>query len=341
MVNLVYDFVTCKTNVLYFLIGYNIPKILADLRDQMDFTNGLKEEGIFRLSGSEAEIVSLLAEYTNGSVSHFDAHNAANLMKRWFKSWSGKRLLGEIPMEEFAQSPNIDVTKYLSEPQLSIWRWLLQLLFDCYAFREYNKMSAKNLGEFVFCCFVFCPNNHFIITTCVAIVWTPALIGEQEAEHDVPDLNETLLLTQYGTTLLEHLIENNGIVCTKKNTSPTRKRGHSRSKSVNVVPEDDTVTSPRLIIASKPLHKRRTPKRGMMGEKNSQENLHHRQASVGMVTDQFKPPPLLSSASHTELTVAPTDIVLLADLAKTAALPPPICEKKVRKPPPSLQTPLY
>ena len=128
-------------------LGFKVPKILADLRDQMDFTNGLKAEGIFRLSGSETEIIALYEEYTaKATVSHFDAHNAANLMKRWFKSWEGSRLLGDIPVEEFQKSPHIDVSSFLTEPRLSIWKWLLQLLLDVYAFREFNKMSAKNLG---------------------------------------------------------------------------------------------------------------------------------------------------------------------------------------------------
>lgn len=338
----------------FYLTGFHVPKILADLRDQMDFTNGLKEEGIFRLSGSEAEIVSLFAEYTNGSVSHFDAHNAANLMKRWFKSWEGKRLLGEIPLSEFKNSPNIDVVKYLSEPRLSIWKWLLQLLLDCYTFREYNKMSAKNLGKKNFFFLIYISFSYCLYF--IAIVWTPALVGTQEDEMKVTDLNETLTLTQYGTTLLEYLIENDGKASTGEKVQEerlsVRKRGHTRSRSVNVVPEEDTIISPRSQNnSSKPLHKRRTPiKRGMIESASTSEPLSPKEKTPlspnALTSPRFKPPPLLSSSSHSNFNNnGNTDFVQLASIAKGAALPPPICasptEKKVRKPPPSLQTPLY
>ena len=143
------SYTNCPLTHAVGLAGFNVPKILADLRDQIDFTNGLKLEGIFRISGCESEIVGLYDEYTRGcSISKWNSHNAASLMKRWFKSWAGSKLLGEIEPSEFQKNPYLDVEQYLTEPKLSIWRWLLQLLCDIYAHREYNMMSATNIGTF-------------------------------------------------------------------------------------------------------------------------------------------------------------------------------------------------
>ena len=68
-------------------------------------------------------------------------------------------------------------------------------------------------------------------------MWTPALFGSDSA-NEAANLTETLALTQSGTALLSHLIENNGALnpmvsrikkCTKVPGSP---KGHSRSRSV-------------------------------------------------------------------------------------------------------------
>jgi len=212
---------------LTFHLGFRIPKILADLRDQMDFTNGLKTEGIFRISGVETEIVELYDQLNNGgNVRHFDSHNAANLMKRWFKAWD-VRLLHNVPLSDFEKEPLLDITTYLSGSYLSVWQWLLQLLVDTYAYRDHNKMSAKN----------------------IAIVWAPALMPEAASGSQ---LNDTLTMTQYATSLLTHLIENNGHIYIPKETKFTadsktdeaepsshKLSSHSRCKSIDIKGEMD------------------------------------------------------------------------------------------------------
>ena len=126
--------------------GYNVPKFLADMRDHIEFTNGMKMEGLFRLSGSETEIAQLFEQYTAGADFSYNAHNAANLMKRWFKSWKGDKLLSRVDAHMLTANPFLDLEALLIEPQLSIWKWLLQLFVDVFAYREYNMMTPTNIG---------------------------------------------------------------------------------------------------------------------------------------------------------------------------------------------------
>ena len=183
----------------------------------------------------------------------------------------------------------------------------------------------------------------------LAIVWAPALVGKQENIGETPDLNQTLVATQLGTSLLSQLIENGGVPPEKKtsnlvSSSPAgTPRGHTRSRSVSVgikEEEDSNISAlpiqVQLDFQTKPLHKRRTPIRRGIPTISAPAT-----EQVAKGAEKFVPPPLNSSASLSDILVSPrpsSNPSRLTELAKQAALPPPLVSKPAR-PPPSLSTP--
>eukprot|EP00011_Vannellida_sp_DIVA3-517-6-12_P011042 CAMPEP_0114610896 /NCGR_PEP_ID=MMETSP0168-20121206/3837_1 /TAXON_ID=95228 ORGANISM="Vannella sp., Strain DIVA3 517/6/12" /NCGR_SAMPLE_ID=MMETSP0168 /ASSEMBLY_ACC=CAM_ASM_000044 /LENGTH=674 /DNA_ID=CAMNT_0001821853 /DNA_START=122 /DNA_END=2144 /DNA_ORIENTATION=+ len=165
--------------------GYTIPKILAGMYAHLLELNGLEEEGIFRVSGTESEMLQVYISASEGkTIADRNPHNVANLMKRWFKSFVGNKLLGEVPLSALQANPLLDVTDYLTEPRLSIFKWLVQVLLELHKHKDKNMMNSRN----------------------IAIVWAPSLMGGA----DNTNMLDILTLTQHGMGLLHNIIENNG-----------------------------------------------------------------------------------------------------------------------------------
>jgi len=146
-------------------------------------------------------------------------------------------------------------------------------------------------------------------------------------------LNDTLTMTQYATSLLTHLIENNGHIYIPKETKFTtdsktdeaepsshKLSSHSRCKSIDIKGEMDP-------------HRRRTKNR--IHGRNS--TTHRRSSSMATGEDDVitgPPPPLLSQAPASD-----TQLNIDVNTIKNAALPPPLFSPKAARPPPSLFTP--
>lgn len=313
--------VDVSTLPVTFHLGFSVPSILAILRNQLDFTDGLKEEGIFRICGKETEIANLLRDINNGvGMNNPNAHNAANLMKRWFNSWTGGKLFSGIPEQAFVDYKSLDLSDYLVEPKLSIWKWLLQLLVDIYAYREYNKMTAEN----------------------IAIVWAPALINGIDTVK--PDqIQSILLLNRYTMEYLEYLIINDGKSLPNISKAEATNNSNNNQNPPPTVPKSPTTdaapnnpffssNNPQSIDSKYPslFSKTFTPTSRpvvLLGKARESNMLF--KSSPALLLTPPPPPPI----SPREITPA---VKRLRDLAKAAEIPTPLCKTK---PPPSLTTP--
>lgn len=306
----------------FYYSGFSVPSILAILRNQLDFTDGLKEEGIFRICGKETEIANLLRDINVGAgMSNPNAHNAANLMKRWFNSWTGGKLFSGIPEQAFVNYKSLDLSDYLVEPKLSIWKWLLQLLVDIYAYREYNKMTAEN----------------------IAIVWAPALINGIDTVK--PDqIQSILLLNRYTMEYLEYLIINDGKSLPNiSKAEATNNPNNDHVVAPAIVPKSPTTDSapvnplflpnnPQTMDSKYPSLFSKTftsASRPVVLLSKARETNMLFKSSPALLTTPPPPPPI----SPREITPA---VRRLMDLAKAAEIPTPLCKTK---PPPSLTTP--
>eukprot|EP01114_Cavostelium_apophysatum_P020446 TRINITY_DN6850_c0_g1_i2.p1 TRINITY_DN6850_c0_g1~~TRINITY_DN6850_c0_g1_i2.p1 ORF type:complete len:1044 (+),score=328.57 TRINITY_DN6850_c0_g1_i2:146-3277(+) len=165
--------------------GFKVPKALVMLKQNLVLANGLTEEGIFRVAGSESGMKDIKAELNaetfKGSKQVFDL---ATLIKRFFC---------ELPERIFdCMSPDvlgtaaesveeaITVPARLPPAERELFDWLMDLFVETARHEEINKMNPRN----------------------IAIVAAPSLIKIPDGMDPI----ESLVITQQVSAIVELVI---------------------------------------------------------------------------------------------------------------------------------------
>jgi len=143
--------------------GFQVPKIIAEMKRVIIEKGGVNTEGIFRLAGEQTEI-KRIKELMNNKSFDFktnDINAIASLLKIWFRELPIP-ILNALPQECIMsfQDANDCVTAYhsLPEPNKTLLTWLLTLMTQIVSNSKVNKMTAQNLA------IVVAPNLYDINT---------------------------------------------------------------------------------------------------------------------------------------------------------------------------------
>lgn len=142
--------------------GYQVPKVLAVLKQKILQGGGLTTEGIFRLGGEQTEI-KRIKEALNKKVEFQtnDVNAFASLVKIWFRELPVP-ILNVLPQESIMtfsdESDCVNAYHSLPEPNKTLLDWLLDFMSQVVQNSGVNKMSAQNIS------IVVAPNLYDINT---------------------------------------------------------------------------------------------------------------------------------------------------------------------------------
>jgi len=143
--------------------GFQVPKVIAEMRRIIIEKGGVNTEGIFRLAGEQTEI-KRIKELLNNKSFDFktnDLNAIASLLKIWFRELPVP-ILNALPQESIMsfQDANDCVMAYqsLPEPNKTLLTWLLDLMTLIVSNCKVNKMTSQNLA------IVVAPNLYDINT---------------------------------------------------------------------------------------------------------------------------------------------------------------------------------
>jgi len=143
--------------------GFQVPKVIAEMRRIIIEKGGVNTEGIFRLAGEQTEI-KRIKELLNNKSFDFktnDLNAIASLLKIWFRELPVP-ILNALPQESIMsfQDANDCVMAYqsLPEPNKTLLTWLLDLMTLIVSNSKVNKMTSQNLA------IVVAPNLYDINT---------------------------------------------------------------------------------------------------------------------------------------------------------------------------------
>eukprot|EP01090_Pellita_catalonica_P002646 TRINITY_DN12217_c0_g1_i1.p1 TRINITY_DN12217_c0_g1~~TRINITY_DN12217_c0_g1_i1.p1 ORF type:complete len:277 (-),score=1.65 TRINITY_DN12217_c0_g1_i1:1-831(-) len=133
--------------------GHNVPWPLAVLLSEFDRLNASKEEGIFRMSGSEQEMHQILTLFDKGiqNVQIRNPHSAATLIKRYLAQLPSG-LFSYVPQDIYQRSYNKEqnalqnFSKSLPDLQAHIFMRLMALFTEVLRHEQANKMSINNIA---------------------------------------------------------------------------------------------------------------------------------------------------------------------------------------------------
>mmetsp|Transcript_8504 Transcript_8504/g.11737 ORF Transcript_8504/g.11737 Transcript_8504/m.11737 type:complete len:692 (-) Transcript_8504:48-2123(-) len=126
-----------------------VPAILLQLKECLKSKDGLRREGIFRISGNSATVDSLKKQINARLfIDSNDVYSIANLIKIWFRDLPTpvlQSLTRDQLFEEDAEKC-VQAIFGLPEPQLSLVMWLIDLVIECASHQSESKMSVENLA---------------------------------------------------------------------------------------------------------------------------------------------------------------------------------------------------
>mmetsp|Transcript_7354 Transcript_7354/g.8441 ORF Transcript_7354/g.8441 Transcript_7354/m.8441 type:complete len:291 (-) Transcript_7354:1399-2271(-) len=134
-----------------------IPAVLVALKQQLMDMNGLKMEGIFRITPNAEKMKLYRDQLDKGQFISCDANDRmcmAGLIKEWFRSLP-KPLIQDLELNSIrsvAKASASDETvipqllSQIQEPNNSILSWFLDLLVMVAQYEKNNKMTLKNLA---------------------------------------------------------------------------------------------------------------------------------------------------------------------------------------------------
>lgn len=112
--------------------------------------DGMKKEGIFRLSGDQNVILHYKRELElQHTVDTNDVYTVANLIKIYFRDLPTP-LFQSISKEDICNDNMdhvIDIVDMLPDILRRLLHWLVKLLLDVIQLQEHNRMSTENLGD--------------------------------------------------------------------------------------------------------------------------------------------------------------------------------------------------
>ena len=142
--------------------AYELPAVVDRVLEYLD-AEGLQEEGVFRLSGSQATINRLKGIYDEGGDPDLfetnDTHVVAGLLKLYLRELADPLLTYHLFHAWIAAgtAPDLEVRKdlyrclyaALPKPHRDLLRHLMAFLFRVQQFSEVNKMGIPNLATVI------------------------------------------------------------------------------------------------------------------------------------------------------------------------------------------------
>ncbi|XP_062189732.1 rho GTPase-activating protein 2-like [Phragmites australis] len=136
--------------------GNSVPKILLLMQERLYAQDGLKDEGIFRITPENSQEEHVREQLNSGVVPHdIDVHCLASLIKAWFRELP-EGVLDSLSPEQVlhcnTEQQCIELVKLLPPTQAALLNWVVELMTDVVEEEESNKMNARNVAM------VFAPN---------------------------------------------------------------------------------------------------------------------------------------------------------------------------------------
>eukprot|EP01118_Nematostelium_gracile_P015880 TRINITY_DN644_c0_g1_i1.p1 TRINITY_DN644_c0_g1~~TRINITY_DN644_c0_g1_i1.p1 ORF type:complete len:458 (-),score=91.37 TRINITY_DN644_c0_g1_i1:1725-3098(-) len=129
--------------------GLMVPSALVDLKRCLVKYEGMKKEGIFRLSGDQNVVLRLKRDIErHQTIDTNDVFTVAHLIKVYFRDLPSP-LFQNIPKEDiFDDSVDhaVAIAEGMEEPKKSLLFWLVKLLQGVMVYQNSNRMSAENLA---------------------------------------------------------------------------------------------------------------------------------------------------------------------------------------------------
>ncbi|XP_066393847.1 rho GTPase-activating protein 2-like [Miscanthus floridulus] len=136
--------------------GNSVPKILLLMQERLYAQDGLKAEGIFRITPENSQEEHVREQLNSGIVpDDIDVHCLASLIKAWFRELPEgvlDRLSPEQVLHCNTEEQCIELVKLLPATQAALLHWVVELMADVVEEEESNKMNARNVAM------VFAPN---------------------------------------------------------------------------------------------------------------------------------------------------------------------------------------
>ncbi|KAL6639475.1 hypothetical protein ACP70R_023205 [Stipagrostis hirtigluma subsp. patula] len=136
--------------------GNSVPKILLLMQERLYAQDGLKAEGIFRITPENSQEEHVREQLNSGVVPDgIDVHCLASLIKAWFRELP-EGVLDSLSPEQVlhcnTEEQCIELVKLLPPTQAALLNWVVELMADVVEEEESNKMNARNVAM------VFAPN---------------------------------------------------------------------------------------------------------------------------------------------------------------------------------------
>ncbi|CAN6203655.1 unnamed protein product [Urochloa humidicola] len=136
--------------------GNSVPKILLLMQERLYAQDGLKAEGIFRITPENSQEEHVREQLNSGIVpDDIDVHCLASLIKAWFRELP-EGVLDSLSPEQVlhcnTEEQCIELVELLPPTQAALLHWVVELMADVVEEEESNKMNARNVAM------VFAPN---------------------------------------------------------------------------------------------------------------------------------------------------------------------------------------
>ncbi|CAL5075933.1 unnamed protein product [Urochloa decumbens] len=136
--------------------GNSVPKILLLMQERLYSQDGLKAEGIFRITPENSQEEHVREQLNSGIVpDDIDVHCLASLIKAWFRELP-EGVLDSLSPEQVlhcnTEEQCIELVELLPPTQAALLHWVVELMADVVEEEESNKMNARNVAM------VFAPN---------------------------------------------------------------------------------------------------------------------------------------------------------------------------------------
>ncbi|KAI4968099.1 hypothetical protein ZWY2020_005447 [Hordeum vulgare] len=136
--------------------GNSVPKILLLMQERLYSQDGLKAEGIFRITPENSQEEHVREQLNRGVVpDNIDVHCLASLIKAWFRELP-EGVLDSLSPEQVlncnTEEQCVELVSHIPVTYAALLSWVVELMADVVEEEGSNKMNARNIAM------VFAPN---------------------------------------------------------------------------------------------------------------------------------------------------------------------------------------
>ncbi|KAM3392767.1 hypothetical protein ACQJBY_013748 [Aegilops geniculata] len=136
--------------------GNSVPKILLLMQERLYSQDGLKAEGIFRITPENSQEEHVREQLNRGVVpDDIDVHCLASLIKAWFRELP-EGVLDSLSPEQVlncnTEEQCVELVSHIPVTYAALLSWVVELMADVVEEEGSNKMNARNIAM------VFAPN---------------------------------------------------------------------------------------------------------------------------------------------------------------------------------------